>query len=378
VAPLLAGWVARRAAAAGRAVGGPTTSRRGFVAAAGLGGLVVAAAGYELFASQADMLQLAMGRAGATFGGTCGANGVDAPSQEALADIPPAYLALYQAAPASWCPGLSWTVLAGIGKVESDHGRLPAPGVTSGANPWGAAGPMQFGIGGAAGHTWDGARHSGPIHPAPPSGSDPAVYGYGVDGDGDKIADVYNPADAIPAAARYLAANGAPSDLRAAIFAYNHAGWYVDQVLAQAARYAGAGQTPGGCTAAPLPEGVAGAVIRFALAQIGKPYQWSATGPDAFDCSGLTMASYRSAGILIPRTAAAQFAGLPPVDAAAIQPADLVYFDVGPDRPGVDHCGIVYDPAAGQMIVAPSTGRNIQIQTITGRTVVGFARPAAA
>jgi membrane-bound lytic murein transglycosylase B len=78
-------------------------------------------------------------------------------------------------------------VLAAIGKVETNHGRLQAPGVTSGANFAGAAGPMQIGIGGKAGNTF-GA--------------------YAVDGDGDGISNVYNPADAIFTAASYLCRNG--------------------------------------------------------------------------------------------------------------------------------------------------------------------------
>jgi hypothetical protein len=149
-----------------------------------------------------------------------GVIGSDAPSQEAAADIPADFLTLYQAA-ADTCPGLSWTVLAAIGKVETDHGRLRAPGVTSGANFAGAAGPMQFGIGGKAGNTW---------------------AAYGIDGSQppDGVANVYDPADAIHSAARYLCANGAPQQLDQALFAYNHAGWYVDKVLAQAQRYAAA------------------------------------------------------------------------------------------------------------------------------------------
>jgi peptidoglycan DL-endopeptidase CwlO len=78
-------------------------------------------------------------------------------------------------------------MLAAIGKVETNHGRLQAPGVTSGANFAGAAGPMQIGIGGKAGNTF-GA--------------------YAVDGDGDGISNVYNPPDAIFTAASYLCRNG--------------------------------------------------------------------------------------------------------------------------------------------------------------------------
>ena len=64
-------------------------------------------------------------------------------SATALADIPQSYLMLYQQAAAD-CPGLDWTLLAAIGKIESDHGRSRAPGVTHAQNLAGAAGPMQF------------------------------------------------------------------------------------------------------------------------------------------------------------------------------------------------------------------------------------------
>jgi hypothetical protein len=151
---------------------------------------------------------------------TTGVIGNQVPSQEANADIPAQMLALYQSA-ADTCPGLSWTVLAAIGKVETNHGRSTAPGVLSGANFAGAAGPMQFGIGGKAGNTW---------------------AAYGVDGSQppDGVANVYDPADAVFTAARYLCANGAPQRLDQSILAYNHATWYVDKVLAQAQRYAAA------------------------------------------------------------------------------------------------------------------------------------------
>jgi peptidoglycan DL-endopeptidase CwlO len=100
-------------------------------------------------------------------------------------------------------------------------------------------------------------------------------------GDGGNIMD---PADAIPAAARLLVANGAPGNLSQAIFAYNHASWYVDEVLAQAARYADGGAqaitapSSAQCQQAalgPLPAGTAGKILSYAEAQLGKPYIFS-------------------------------------------------------------------------------------------------------
>jgi hypothetical protein len=138
------------------------------------------------------------------------------PSPAALADIPTRYLRLYRQA-ALGCPGLSWAVLAAIGKVESDHGRSRLPGVHSGWNRVGAAGPMQFGIGvGRAGNAW-------------------ARFGRDFDSDGRRS--VYVPGDAIPAAARYLCAAGAPRRLDRAIYAYNHSWSYVAKVKAIATRY---------------------------------------------------------------------------------------------------------------------------------------------
>jgi hypothetical protein len=139
-----------------------------------------------------------------------------APSPAARADIPTGYLQLYRKG-AGRCPGLSWTVLAAIGKVESNHGRSRIPGVRSGWNSAGAAGPMQFGIGvGRAGNAW---------------------AGYGHDFDHDGHPSVYDPGDAIPAAARYLCAHGGPDQLDEALYAYNRSWTYVATVKAIAARY---------------------------------------------------------------------------------------------------------------------------------------------
>ena len=122
-----------------------------------------------------------------------------APSAVALADIPGNYLGWIRAAAPRY--GLDWTVIAGIYSIETDFGRLEAPGVRSGENFAGPGGPGQFLV-----TTWGR---------------------YGVDGDGDGVSDRYDPADAIPGTANLLRQNGAPSDYDRAIFAYNHAGWYV-------------------------------------------------------------------------------------------------------------------------------------------------------
>jgi hypothetical protein len=135
-------------------------------------------------------------------------------SRTARTGIPAGYLRHYQRA-ARRCPGLSWTVLAAVGKVESDHGRARLPGVRSGANRAGAAGPMQLGIGGRAGPTW---QH------------------YRLDADGDG-ASVYDPADATAAAADKLCADGAPRHLDAALYAYNPSWSYVARVKRWTARY---------------------------------------------------------------------------------------------------------------------------------------------
>ncbi len=140
--------------------------------------------------------------------------------------IPSEYLAAYRESAARFELGDDgWSYLAGIGKVESDHGRSTAPGVRNGQNFHGCcAGPMQIHNGfGSGGGTWGQFK---------------------VDGDGDGRLDVYDAEDAVATAARYLRASGAPASWPRALFAYNHAGWYVERVSREAAAYMRAAAVP--------------------------------------------------------------------------------------------------------------------------------------
>ena len=119
--------------------------------------------------------------------------------------MPPFLLPIYQAAGIQY--GIRWEVLAAINEIETDYGR------NLNVSSAGAVGWMQF-----LPSTWKT---------------------WGVDGNHDGRKDPYNPVDAIFAAARYLKAAGAAKSLDRAIFAYNHAGWYVDSVMLRARLIAG-------------------------------------------------------------------------------------------------------------------------------------------
>ena len=309
-------------------------------------------------------------------------------SSGARDSIPANYLVLFQGTGRKY--GVPWVVLAGIGKVESDDGRSSLPGVQSGANAFGAAGPMQIGIGGASGNQWGGL----PIHPA-----NEVVSGVATDADGRGVADVYDPADAIAGAAKYLLQHGVQQNVPGAVFAYNHSNSYVELVLSYASTYAAGGFTvspvtvanvpsciPGVNTAADtqqVPNSTVATAIDFAEAQIGKPYQFGATGPDAFDCSGLMMMAYRAAGVYIPRTSEEQFAWGPQVPASRVEPGDLVFFagaDGTTQAPG--HVGLVI--GHDKMIEAYATGFPIRVSVFGTSAAppgdedpVGFTRPWA-
>ncbi|MHB1850273.1 MAG: C40 family peptidase [Acidimicrobiales bacterium] len=318
------------------------TAASGFAtkAAAAAGGLVL-------------LVALLAAGAGAGIASLLG-DGAATPSATATSAIPPAMLALYQQA-ATTCPGLPWTVLAAIGTIESDNGQSTLPGVQSGANSAGAEGDMQ-----ELASTF--AEYDQPV---PPGGANPPSP--------------YDPTDAVYAAARMLCANGAANgaNLNQAIFDYNHASWYVNEVLALAQTY---GQTEAQTVAAGTAGGVA---VDWALAQVGTPYIWGGETPGVgFDCSGLAQAAYKVAGISLPRVAQDQYDGTAKLGPGnPVEPGDLIFFGGGPSD--VTHVGIYV--GNGQMVDAPHTGADVRVEatpTTPGASwgtdvLVGVTDPAA-
>ncbi|MYQ77996.1 glycoside hydrolase [Streptomyces sp. SID4923] len=110
-------------------------------------------------------------------------------------------------------------------------------------------------------------------------------------------------------------------------------------------------------------------VLAFARAQIGKPYVWGATGPASYDCSGLTQAAWKAAGVDIPRTTWDQVNVGTRVATADLQPGDLVFF-----YDDISHVGIY--KGDGMMIHAPKPGANVREESIYYMPIYGSVRPA--
>lgn len=307
-----------------------------------------------------------------------------APSSVAIADIPADYLVLYQRAATRF--GIDWAVLAAIGKLECDHGRLQSPGCNppGTVNRAGATGPMQF-----LGPTWRAGTPLGAVPVVGPPTSTTAE-GYATDGDGDGLADVWNPADAIAAAARLLRANGAPADYRGAVFAYNPSATYVDRVLAKAEEYRGA--------FAPGATGGAQTVLAWAVAHVGRftynlgpPTDRGGSVQDmqsreptgsTCDCSmfarwafaqagvdiGLTTSSQWTANGLLPRGDTSQATASVTRGVGAVappggyQPADLIFFGVDDGPSG--HVALWL--GNGQIVQCSSSGGGSNIRPLAG------------
>jgi hypothetical protein len=291
---------------------------------------------------------LALGLAGLTVGAGvdaatfASAAGVYQAPPGAVGGVPATALGVYARA-ATVCSGLSWSVLAAVGTVESANGTSDLPGVRSGSNPAGAEGPMQF----------EPSTFAEYDRPVPPGGVEPPSP--------------YDLVDAAYAAARMLCADGAgdPAGLGQALYDYNHSGSYVAEVLSVARSFGlgTAGMAPGNTSPAAV-------ALSYALGQVGTPYKWGGESPGVgFDCSGLVQAAWASAGVGLPRVAAAQMAAGPPVSPGQpLAPGDLVFFGPSPDD--VTHVGMVVDPS-GMMVDAPHTGAFVRVESFP--TVVGEA-----
>ena len=118
----------------------------------------------------------------------------------------------------------------------------------------------------------------------------------------------------------------------------------------------------------PAPSARAAAAISFAEAQLGKPYQYAAAGPNSYDCSGLTMAAWTAAGVSMPHYSGAQYAMFPHVPLDQLQPGDLLFWGQG----GSEHVAMYI--GGGLQIAATHTGDFVRIQPV-GSNPVGAARP---
>ncbi|MFJ1973241.1 NlpC/P60 family protein [Streptomyces sp. NPDC087903] len=117
------------------------------------------------------------------------------------------------------------------------------------------------------------------------------------------------------------------------------------------------------------PNSRAAAAVAYAYQKLGSPYVWGATGPDAFDCSGLMLAAYRSAGLSLPRTTYAQIDTGRRVSRSELLPGDLVFF-----YSGISHVGMYV--GNGQMIHAPNPSAPVRLAPIDEMPFAGAARVA--
>ena len=145
---------------------------------------------------------------------------------------------------------------------------------------------------------------------------------------------------------------------------------------AEAAQEAAQAQAPAeavadSASAAPAPvavSGNAGAVVDFALGQVGKPYVWAAAGPGSYDCSGLTMMAWAQAGVSLPHSSGAQMSSGTPVSRSALQPGDLVFY-----YSPVSHVGIYI--GNGQIVDAANPSTGVRVAGVDSMPYSGAVRP---
>ncbi|WP_329529356.1 C40 family peptidase [Streptomyces sp. NBC_01462] len=323
--------------------------------------------------------------------GSASALGIGDESGSAV-DIPPRMLTAYKKAATGIagqvprCKGMTWPVLAGIAKVESNH----AAGRSISAA--GDIRPKIYGVllngSGSGGNTtsfpdtdggkWDGTasgeRAVGPFQFLPSTWEST-----GRDGNRDGVRDPHNADDAALGAAVYLCGHGRKltdvAQLRSAILQYNHSGTYADTVLGWISRYRSG--APGNLS------GSVATVVNAALAERGAPYSWgggttrgrsfgiccapsgkSGVSVFGFDCSGLTLYAFAKGGIRLPHNADAQAAFGRRIPASlgqdALKAGDLVFF--------ADGSGVIYHVGIalgnGTMVNAPRPGTVVRVDPI--------------
>ncbi|MEU6176671.1 C40 family peptidase [Streptomyces coeruleorubidus] len=122
-----------------------------------------------------------------------------------------------------------------------------------------------------------------------------------------------------------------------------------------------------GSVSAQAPNSRAAAAVSYAYQKLGSPYVWGATGPNAFDCSGLVQAAYRSAGVALPRTTYSQIDAGRRVSRSELLPGDLVFFYAG-----ISHVGIYV--GNGRMIHAPNPSAPVRVAPLDEMPFTGAAR----
>ncbi|WP_329453391.1 NlpC/P60 family protein (plasmid) [Streptomyces sp. NBC_01724] len=292
------------------------------------------------------------------------------------------------------CRGMRWPILAGIARIESNHAAGHSVSQGGDITPR-ILGPVLNGSGVGGNVTafpdtddgkWDGdtvyERAVGPFQFLPAT-----FRSYGRDANGDGAVNPHNADDAALAAAVYLCGNnrnlGDESQLKKAIYAYNHSDAYVADVLSWIHRYDAAAQNPGEIGQA---TGKARTVLAAALSQRGVPYSWgggkpkgkstgiccSPSGQDGrrvngFDCSGLTLYAFAQVGVTLPHRADLQagYGTRIPASAGfgALKPGDLVFYGSPTADSTIHHVGIYL--GNGQMINAAKPGTNVRVDSLT-------------
>jgi cell wall-associated NlpC family hydrolase len=120
--------------------------------------------------------------------------------------------------------------------------------------------------------------------------------------------------------------------------------------------------------APPYVAGPAGVAVAFAFRQLGKPYRWGASGPDSYDCSGLTSSAWARAGVHLPHNARRQYASMAHINRSDLRPGDLIFY-----YGGISHVAMYVGD--GRMIHAPEYGENVRVDRFDSQPIHGYGRP---